>query len=182
MCNVLLVTCNSDTSSTKLRHAACDAIATIGRIDRNYSLRERHLYEGAVPEGCDARGKGKDKACIDLMLQEVRVADVLVIAAPIDNGRLPPELSAWVAKLGLSARLPTRDVQDAPHKVAIMIADRTGEIESDEGRLAELCEALRNLLAPLGISDVAVFEADAEGYPIRHAPLLLIVSRSSAIH
>lgn len=196
MCNVLLVTCNSDASSTNLRHAACDAISAIGRFERNCALRERHLYDGAVPTADKQtvgeiaasmkRGlAGKDEACTNLMMQEVRMADVVVIAAPVENGQLPRELSEWIAHLGLAARMPAHMAgmkSGEPSKVAIVVAENVGDGGPDPMRLTEICESLRTMLAPLGVADVALFEADAEGYPLRHGPLMLICSRSRALH
>jgi len=127
MCNVLLVTCNSDSTTSNLRNTALDAVGVIRRAEGNFTLRERHLYARAIPElndtivaalrtNPDARSAAQWKAaaCTDLLVQEVHAADVLVIAAPFANGRPPKELSDWGIHIGLAARCFTGQHTAAP--------------------------------------------------------------------
>ncbi len=155
MCKVLLVTCNSDSTTNNLRSAALDAIGTIGRTEGGFTLRERHLYARAIPELSEtvvaalrtnpdyrSAAQWKAAACTDLLVQEVHAADVLVIAAPFENGRAPKELSDWGIHIGLASRCFTGQHQTVPKtssKVAIVIAEGTnGESETHAG-VATLC-------------------------------------------
>ena len=197
MCNVLLVTCNSDSMTSNLRSTALDAIGVIGQAERNYRVRERHLYARAIPtlgenviaalrtspdQRSDAQWKAA--ACTDLLVHEVRAADVVVIAVPFENGGLPKELAEWSVHVGLAARCFDGN-QTGPQsrgKVAIVIAEIAGDDPSAGTRLSLLCEDLREHLSPLGVNEVVPFEAEANGYPLRRAPLMLVVSRSRSMH
>jgi FMN-dependent NADH-azoreductase len=198
MCNVLLVTCNSDSATNNLRSTALDAIGVIGRAEGGFTLRERHLYARAIPElsetvvtalrtNPDRRSaeQWKAAACSDLLVQEVHAADVLVIAAPFENGRPPKELSDWGIHIGLAARCFSgrhQSVSRMASKLAIVIAEAHVSEPETEASLTMLCGDLRDYLRPLGVSEVALFEADRAGYPLRSAQLMLVVSRSRAVH
>jgi len=198
MCKVLLVTCNSDSTTSNLRSTALDAVGIIGRAEGGFSLRERHLYARAIPDlsetvvaalrtNPDYRSaeQWKAAACSDLLVQEVHGADVLVIAAPFENGRPPKELSDWGIHIGLAARCFTgqhKAVPRIPNKIAIVIAEGTNSEPETEAGLTTLCGDLRDYLKPLGVSEVALFEADRSGYPLRSAQLMLVISRSRSVH
>jgi FMN-dependent NADH-azoreductase len=200
MSNVLLVTCNSESTTSNLRHAAGDAIHAIEGSRGGCWIRERHLYSRALPAFGEAaatalttspeqRSAAQWKAAsfIDLLLQEARAADVLVIAAPLENGHFPKELLAWSELVAHAAqsipRARQRPFVPSQSKVAIVIAEQLGLEDEDEERdLTTLCDGLRQRLHHIGVSDIALFEADAEGYPLRQAPLMLIVSRSALAH
>ena len=123
----------------------------------------------------------KAVALTDMMLQETRLADVLLITAPFAGGALPGELSAWIAHVAAAAALAPdkRPKHCALHdtKVALVVVDRGKDAGGPCPDLAPLRAGLLEKLAPLGVRDVVLFEADADGYPLRHAPVLLIVSR-----
>jgi FMN-dependent NADH-azoreductase len=192
MSNVLLVTCSADSTSHNLRRTAAEAIHVIDHAHSGCSVRERHLYCRALPEfGADVVAalmtppqhrtppQWRAAAFTDLLLQEARVCDVLVIAAAIEDGRLPKELLTWSEHVAQAAQFvadPRR--HPAATKTAILISETRGP----GGDLAHLCEGLRNRLKPIGVDDVALFEADAEGYPLKQAPLMLVVSRSALLH
>lgn len=198
MCNVLLVTCNSDSTTSNLRNTAMDAVGIIGRAEGGLTLRERHLYARAIPELTESvvaalrtnpdfrsAAQWKAAACTDLLVQEVHAADVLVIAAPFENGRAPKELSDWGIHLGLAARCfagQHRAIPKTPNKIAIVIAEADNVDIEAEASLTTLCGDLRDHLNPLGIGEVALFEADRGGYPLRSAQLMLVVSRSRSVH
>ena len=198
MCRVLLVTCNSDSTTSNLRSTALDAIGVIGRSEGGFTLRERHLYARAIPElnetvvaalrtnpNYRSAEQWKAAACTDLLVQEVHTADVLVIAAPFENGRPPKELSDWGIHIGLAARCFTGEqnaVPKTPNKIAIVIAEGHVSEPDVEASLTTLCGDLRDHLKPLGVSEVALFEADRAGYPLRSAQLVLVVSRSRSVH
>ena len=201
MSNVLLVTCNSDSTSNNLRHAAGDAIHAIEGSNGACWIRERHLYSRAMPAPGEATlaalatnpagrspAQWKAAAFTDLLLQEVRTADVLVIAAPLENGCFPKELFAWSEHVALAAQFvpddgpgPTRQNRN---KIAIVVAETFGLDNGDGGDAdpSAACNGLRERLKYVGVSDVALFEADADGYPLRQAPLMLIISRSALAH
>ena len=198
MCKVLLVTCNSESTTNNLRSTALDAVGVIGRAQGGFTLRERHLYARAIPELNDAvvaalrtkpqarsAAQWKAVACTDLLVQEVNTADVLVIAAPFENGRAPKELSDWGIHIGLAARCFSGQQMSLPAaqgKVAIVIAEGASTEPETEAVMATLCGDLRDHLRPVGVNEVALFEADPSGYPLRSAQLMLLVSRSRSVH
>jgi FMN-dependent NADH-azoreductase len=197
MCNVLLITCNSDASSGNLKRSAGDAIGVIGRLDRGSALRERHLYGGAIPALSEvvttalrtapshrSASQWQAAAATDMLLREVRLADVLLIAVPLENGgALPKELVEWGEHVGRAGCCALLDVRPPikNHKLAIVIAE-AGAGTAGADNLAPVTRSLEALLAPLGVDEVVLFEADADGYPIRQAALMPIVSRSIAVH
>lgn len=197
MCNVLLITCNSDASSGNLKRSAGDAIGVIGRLDKGSMLRERHLYGGAVPVLSEAAttalrtapsqrsaSQWQLAAATEMLLREVRQADVLLIAVPLESGgALPKELVEWGVHIGLAGSCALPDVRQPAknYKLAIVIAE-AGAGTAGADNLAHVTRSLEALLAPLGVSEVVLFEADADGYPIRQAALMPIVSRSIAVH
>jgi hypothetical protein len=186
MCNILLVTCSTENATSTLKHAVGDAIAALHEYSRHCTIRERHLYEGAVPPLTDAALSAlktvpsrrsleqcRATALSDILLKEVREADVLLLAAPMRAGVLPEELIHWCNHVGGAAEaVHDRIIQT---KIAIFIVEAGQELEPDASRLAS---ALQIRLAPAGISEVALVEPGPDGYPIRHAPFMMIASRS----
>jgi FMN-dependent NADH-azoreductase len=202
MCNVLLITCNSDASSGNLKRSTGDAIGVIGRLDKGSVLRERHLYGGAIPVlseavtaalRTDPRRRSASQwqlaAATDMLLREARLADVLVIALPLETGgALPRELVEWGVHVGLAGSGALLDAKQPARnhaknlKLAIVIAEALEAGTAGADNLAHVTRSLEALLAPLGVDEVVLFEADADGYPIRQATLMPIVSRSIAVH
>jgi FMN-dependent NADH-azoreductase len=197
--NVLLVTCSADATTENLRRGACDALHAIGQCGGGGTVRERHLYSHAIPALADnvalalmtapkrrSAAQWKAAAFTDLLLAEARSSDVFVIVAPLRNGRLPIELKEWIEHVGSAAELATNLTPNhpGPGKVAIVIAETldASDGHSRETDFSDICNELRAWLKPVGVVDVALFEADADGYPLRQAPLMLIVSRSASIH
>ncbi len=194
MTNVLLVTCNSETTGTNLRRTTGDVIGTMRRTDPGLVVRERHLSPGAIPPigsvvatalrtpvARRTAAQWKAVVLLDVMLQEIRSADVLLITAPLADGELPAELAGWIAHVAEAARLAPdeRRKHCALHdvKVALVVVEPRPGGEADCADLAPFRAALLASLAPLGVNDVVLFEADADGYPLRAATILLIVSR-----
>ncbi len=201
MCNVLLVTCSADATTDSLLRAAGDAISVIGQFDRYCTFRERHLYRGSIPslgESAMAALKTNPKrrsaaqwkaaACSDLLLHEVRSADVLVIAAALDGGDFPTELSEWSEHVGRATELVADQraltLGLPPPKIAIVFAQSSSAPDEklDNPHALAACDELRERLTHIGVTDVAIFEPDADGYPLRQAPLMLLVSRSALLH
>jgi FMN-dependent NADH-azoreductase len=190
MSNVLMVTCNSDTTSANLRRSGGDAIDALKQADPGVTVRERHLSARPLPAiDCSvadalrvrpsrrSAAQWRTVSLADMMLQETRLADVLLITAPLRSGRIPAELSAWMAHVGAAAKLAPdeRHKHCATHdaKVALVVVDTDGA----GAGLSELRNELQTSLAPLGVREAVIFETDCRGYPLRSAPVLLIVSR-----
>ena len=177
MCNILLVTCSSDATPNTLRCAAGDAIATIGQIDASLSVRERHLYPQVSANVSATRN--------DLLLQEIRAADVDLIEAPVTEGHLPAELVYWSANLERAALWAARERSvPAPRpKLAIVVAAaaRGDETSPEDIDLPALAAELRARLKPAGISELALLEPDPRGYPLRRGALMLIIAQAPAL-
>jgi len=196
MSGILLVTCNSETATGNLKRSAADVIHALRQCDRGCMVRERHLYRGAVPKfdstvaaslainpQARTEAQWKTVALSELLLSEVRASDFLVIAARLDQDALPPEILDWSEHVGRAAAVDAveRKIHHWHNKIAIVVGERPmGHAEWSPDRV---CESLRASLAKAGVADVALMEADQDGYPLRAAPIILLVARrESAAH
>jgi len=196
MSSVLLVTCNTETTTRSLRRSAADVIHALRQWDQGCLVRERHLYRGAVPKfdpnmatalaispQARTEAQWKTVALSELLLAEVRASDFLVIVAPLDQGALPPEILAWSEHVGCAAKADAvgRKIHSWPNKIAIVVGEHP--IESADWSADCVCRTLRTSLAQAGVADVALMEADPDGYPLRAAPIMLLVAKhESASH
>ena len=196
MSSILLVTCNSETTTGNLRRSAADVIHALRQWDHGCMVRERHLYRGAVPKfdsnmatalamspQARTEAQWKTAALSELLLSEVRASQFLVIAARLDQDGLPPEIIAWSEHVGCAAKADAvgRKIHPWPNKIAIVVGDHpTG---SAEWSADSVCRTLRASLVQAGVADVALMEADPDGYPLRAAPIMLLVAKhESAAH
>jgi len=196
MSSILLVTCNSETTTGNLRRSAADVIHALRQWDHGCMVRERHLYRGAVPKfdsnvaaslaispQARTEAQWKTVALSELLLSEVRASDFLVIAARLDQDSLPPEILDWSEHMGHAAAVDAveRKIHPWHNKIAIVVAERP--IGNAERSPNGVCESLRASLAQAGVAEVALMEADPDGYPLRAAPIMLLVARhESAAH
>lgn len=108
----------------------------------------------------------------DALVEEVKAADLLVIATPIYNFSVPSTLKAWVDQIA-RARVTFRYTDNGPEglltgkKAYVLLA--TGGTEVG-GEMDFATPWLRFMLAFLGITDVAVIAADL-GMPRGEAAL-----------
>ena len=187
---VLLVTCNSESMTRNLRRSAADAVDAMRRFDPGCSVRERHLYPNAVSKfGLDQASalataprrrtpaQWKAAALSELLLGEVRMSDTLVIAAPLIDGTVPAEILDWSEHLARAARTDGSYLSRRRGKLAIVVVEDRNR--GADASAKEVCNTLHRYLKDVGIADVVLVEADADGYPLRQGPLLMIASRQA---
>lgn len=103
-------------------------------------------------------------ALSDAMIEELRAADTLVIAAPIYNFGVPSSLKAWVDMIA-RAGITFRYTEDGPEglltgKRAIIVL-ASGGTEVD-GPIDFATPWLRHVLGFVGITDVQVVRSDRQ--------------------
>jgi len=197
MCNVLLVTCNSDATAASLRDAASEAIHVVKQFHQDARVRERHLFDGAIPlldlstiealKTCPTRRSAKQwktAAVTDMLLYEARSADVLVIAVPLVGGCIPRELSHWVEHICLAGdampdnRTPAE--RSAQNKIAIVVID-SADPEHDRSvgsdQLVQY-DKLGEQLRAIGVTESAHVRSDAHHIHLSQAARRLIATNS----
>lgn len=189
MSGVLLVTCSSEATTQSLQRSTADAIHAICQLDRGCPVRERHLYATAVPKFGEhqAMALAKDprkrsaaewKAAMfsEMLLAEIRSSSFLVISTSLGSGGLPDEILAWSEHVGAAALISPQRSLVTQAKTAILITASSCLVANAD----TICATLHHSLRHAGVRDVAAIEADANGYPLRAGPIMLLASRSAA--
>ena len=193
MCNVLLVTCNSDDTNLSFRRAASAAIRAVRQFDYNAPVRERHLFSGAVPPldrstidalktspNSRSAKQWKTASVTDMLLFEVRSADVFVITVPSVGGSIPKELKQWIEHVSLAAKATVGDRSDAGnpalHKIALLIFAEGASIPDFSSDSADSLSYrnIREQLRSIGVAQIIELRSGSHHIQLPHDVLKLI--------
>lgn len=172
--NVLVIQSSSRKSGSTTRVLTAELINALNEEEAELSIIERDLSDGMpfVDQSwidanfTAAEDRTADQAASlsfsDTLVDELMMADVIIIAAPIYNFGVPAALKAWIDQIA-RARVTFKYTDDGPvglleDKRAIIISASGGtEIGAD---IDFATGYLRHLLGFIGIKDVSFISAD----------------------
>jgi FMN-dependent NADH-azoreductase len=108
----------------------------------------------------------QEAALTEVLLEEVLMADLLVIGAPMYNFSIPTQLKSWIDRILIAGRT-FKYTEQGPmgllkNKKAIVISSRGGFYSTtDAGRMADFQEDyLHTVLGFIGITDRTIIRAE----------------------
>lgn len=172
--NVLLITASAQQKGSVTRRFASEMIDELESQHGVINLKERDVSQGLpfVDEDwvaanftpADTRSKKQqDKLSLsDELVEEIKQADVLVMAAPIYNFSVPASLKAWidmVCRVGLTFNYTSEGPVGLlkGKKAYIVIASGGTRIGSE---IDYASDYLRHVLGFMGIDDVELISAE----------------------
>jgi len=172
--NVLIVTASARESSSVTRRFADEMLAELRSQHGKINVQHREVSSGLpfvdekwVNANFTPADQRSDKhkatlALSDTLVEELKQADVVLIAAPIYNFGIPASLKAWVdliARVGLTFNYtsngPVGILQNK--KAHIVVASGGTQIGSD---IDFASGYLRHVMGFIGIDDVSIISAE----------------------
>ena len=108
----------------------------------------------------------------DRLVDELLVADVIVIAAPMINFTIPSNLKAWidyVARAGRTFRYSDKGPEGLVTGKQVILAVARGGVYPDNAPLDFQVPYLKSVLGFLGMTDVEVIEVEGTAYGVEAA-------------
>ena len=177
MTNILIIDSAATGEASVSRKLTDAAEQTIRRRDPSARIVRRdigrspipHLTEETVPAIraglVESEAAGEALALSNILIDEIKAADVIVIGAPMYNFGMPSTLKAWFDHV-LRARVTFRYTDAGPEgllkgKKAIVVEARAGLYSEGPAAVMDSQEPhLRNLLGFMGIEDVTFVRAE----------------------
>jgi FMN-dependent NADH-azoreductase len=178
MSRLLFVSSNLTGSGLKTRRLALELIDSLRKANPALLVAERNLYaqpiphlspqsfEG-VPETRLSAGQRRSRVLSDALIGEVEAAEIIVIAAPMQNFSVPSTLKAWIDHIARAGRT-FRFTPDGPvgllqRKTVFVVTARSAYAADGLMSAHDFHEPyLRAVLRALGMEDVAFLYADDE--------------------
>jgi FMN-dependent NADH-azoreductase len=126
------------------------------------------LTAARSPNGPQTGEQGALLARSDALVDELRAADVIVIAAPMINFTIPSNLKTWidyVARAGRTFRYSEKGPEGLVTGKQVIVVAARGGIYADAGKALDFqLPYLRSVLGFLGMTDVEVLEVEGTAY------------------
>jgi FMN-dependent NADH-azoreductase len=188
MSRLLLVSSNLNGTGLKTRRLALRLIESLRRADPAIRVAERNLYADPIPSlphGTFAASLSelrpnesqlRARSRSDLLIAEVEAADIVVIAAPMQNFSVPSTLKAWIDHVARAGRT-FRFTPDG--RAGLLTGKRVFVVTARSAYFADgLMSAhdhhepyLRAVLRALGMEDVSfLYVEDQEQAPVLAGP------------
>lgn len=153
------------------RHLALDPSTIV--VERNLDAEPLPHLNSSIVNGVRAEAltesELKARAVSDTLIEELQLADTLVIGAPMHNFSIPTTLRAWFDHV-LRPRVTFTYTDAGPQglvigKRAILVLARGGVYSEGPAKPLDFQEPyLRQLLGFIGITDVDVVHAEGVGF------------------
>jgi FMN-dependent NADH-azoreductase len=135
-----------------------------------------HLTAETTPalRGAEAQTEAQRKAVAfsNVLIEELKAADIVVIGAPMYNFAVPTQLKAWIDRLAQAGRT-FRYTETGPVGLAggrkVIVASSRGGIYTAGLEALDHQEAyLRTILGFIGVTDIDFVRAEGLGYGPEH--------------
>jgi FMN-dependent NADH-azoreductase len=177
MCNILYISSSPRGSASYSNQIAESVIRDLRNNDPNAKLMVRDLAQVPLPHidddfvtatrGADGPRTQRQRAILaqsDALIDELLVADIVVIAAPMINFSVSTTLKSWfdyVARAGRTFRYGEAGPQGLVTGKRAIIVSASGGIYSGENAAFDFqVPWLRNMLGFLGMTDVEVIRIE----------------------
>ncbi len=172
--NVLVVSASGRRAGSVSRNLTSDLVAALADKGRKLTIVERDLAEGApfvdedwiganfTPPENRSADQSATLSYSDGLVDELKAADLIVIATPVYNFGIPASLKAWIDQVA-RARVTFKYTENGPvglleNKRAIIVAASGG---TEVGSAIDFATPyLRHILSFIGVTDVDIVAAD----------------------
>jgi FMN-dependent NADH-azoreductase len=178
MSRLLFVSSNLTGPGLRTRRLALRLIESLRRTNPGMEVTERNLYAqpiprlagnslSGVPQSRLNEAQRKSRALSDALVAEVEDADMIVIAAPMQNFSVPSTLKTWIdhiARAGRTFRFTPEGPVGLLRRKQMFVVTARSSYFADGLMSAHDCHEpyLRAVLRALGLDDVSFLYADED--------------------